>query len=99
MAPSSRAQRQSRKRQRRPKVPLPRAVYDIADCLARLGIGKTSFCELRKTGRFPEPDVCMGTTPRWRAATVEDWITSGGASGPNAKCPLRPDAKSGSSIG
>jgi predicted DNA-binding transcriptional regulator AlpA len=41
-----------------------------------LNIGKTSFYEMKATGRLPKP-VRIGTIQRWRLADVEKWLQLG----------------------
>jgi predicted DNA-binding transcriptional regulator AlpA len=98
---SAATEKPPRKRQKQPPAPLPPGVYDRRACMSRIGLRKSAFYELRRSGRFPQPDVAIGTYPRWKASTIEAWIENGGATGPTAKAPFnaRPTAKSGSPSG
>lgn len=45
-----------------------------ADICTQFQVGKRTLQKWRKDGKFPEPDLVIGTTVRWLFTTVEDWI-------------------------
>lgn len=38
-------------------------------------IGQRTLRAWRRTGKFPEPDLAIGNTIRWRRITIEAWLT------------------------
>jgi len=41
---------------------------------AAIGVSEATFDRLLSSGRFPRPDVRIGRMPKWRPATVHEWI-------------------------
>ncbi len=39
-----------------------------------LGVSRSQFYRLWKSGRFPTPAARLGRSPRWRKAEIDDWI-------------------------
>ena len=63
----------------RPEQASPPALDPLLsiDDLARvLNCGRRSVERLLSAGRLPRPDIRLGRMPRWRPATIRDWIDS-----------------------
>ena len=59
-------------------------LYDRAEVLAMLGIGNTALKRWIAGGRFPKPDVMLGSKAAWKPGTVLKWIEAGGTAGKGA---------------
>lgn len=59
--------------------PPERFVWTIDDVLAALGMSGSMLERLRRSGKFPPPDLHFGNRPQWKAATVRAWVENGGA--------------------
>lgn len=66
------------------KSPPAKLLHSRADVLAMLGVGNTALKGWIASGRFPKPDVMLGTKAAWKIATVQRWIDSGGTKGKGA---------------
>ena len=59
-------------------------LYDRAEVLAMLGIGNTALKRWIAGGRFPKPDVMLGSKAAWKPETVRKWVDAGGTAGKRA---------------
>ena len=50
------------------------AMVTSADICTHFQVTKRTLQKWRKEGKFPEPDLVIGTTVRWLVTTVEDWV-------------------------
>jgi len=63
------------------KSPPAKLLHSRADVLAMLGVGNTALKQWIASGRFPKPDVWLGTKAAWKPETVRKWIDAGGTAG------------------
>lgn len=61
-----------------------------ADICTQFQVSKRTLQKWRREGKFPEPDLVIGTTVRWLVTTVEDWIENHRQKR-GVKRPRRPD--------
>jgi hypothetical protein len=53
---------------------LVEALLTKTDVAAIVRVDVRTFDRLRSSGAFPAPDLFINRMPRWKAATVRDWI-------------------------
>jgi predicted DNA-binding transcriptional regulator AlpA len=54
--------------------PIERLAWRLDEVAKALGISRRTFERERAAGRFPAPDLKIGTAPLWRPMTVRAWI-------------------------
>jgi predicted DNA-binding transcriptional regulator AlpA len=50
----------------------------VADLTRVLNCSRRVVERMRAAGRLPSPDLHIGKMPRWRPATIRQWIEEGG---------------------
>ncbi len=63
----------------RPTPPLTRLAYRLDDIASLTGLSRRTLERERSAGRFPPPDLIVGRMPLWRPATIDRWLSKGGA--------------------
>ena len=58
--------------------PIRRIAYRLDEVARSLGVSRRLLERERAAGRFPAPDITIGTAPLWRPATVDAWVAAGG---------------------
>lgn len=55
----------------------PQELITPGEFTRRLGISRWSFYAWRKNGLIPPPHISRGRISRWKASTVEQFVTNG----------------------
>jgi excisionase family DNA binding protein len=54
-------------------------LLSIGDLVRILNVGRRTLERMISGGEFPSADIRIGKLPRWRRATLAEWIEKGGA--------------------
>ena len=64
--------------------------YLVADVAEKLGVKVETVRRYHCVGAMPPADDPVGRTPRWLAATIDEWIESRPGRGAGGGRPLKP---------